>query len=276
MRYITIFVLAIVLAAGCQKTQVAERTKLTDAETHEVFKSERLGEELYLQDVTAARASRMLIQTVGPIPPGVLSGWIVVKDGAKTLTRFIKKTGEDINVMYDVRIDFKGDGIVTKDNLKPLSKTELAMFRARQNAMHVAPGDCTRAYNTAVIEDIESNGWLVYLLAATNKNTIMVGGHTRVSVSPDGNNVTAVTRLYDSCLAIPLPADTNNTGRYALNLGYQAADVPSEIHVYLNRIYGYVINVNTARGLWQVRNGNIYLVRPAENTGQTGKAENKK
>ena len=129
--------MAIVFAGGCQKTYVAvkaEKAKLSDAESREVFKAERLGEELYLQDVIAAKATNMLLQAVGPIKPGELSGWIVVKDGVKHLTRFIKQTGEDINVVYDVRIDVKGNGEVTKDNLRPLSKTEVAMFRARQNA----------------------------------------------------------------------------------------------------------------------------------------------
>jgi len=190
--------MAIAFAGGCQKTYVtteAQKAKLSDAELREVFKAECLGEELYLQDTVAAKASRMLLQTVGPIKPGELSGWIVVKDGAKNLTRFIRQTGENINVIYDVRIDVKGDAEVTKDNLSPLSKTEIAMFLARRNAMRAAPKDCARAYNTAVIEDIDSNSWLVYILAATKENVIVVGGHSRVKVSPDGNNVLAVTPL---------------------------------------------------------------------------------
>ena len=132
------FWMAIIFAGGCQKTYVAveaEKAKLSGAELREVSKAERLGEELYLQDTVAAKASNMLLQVAGPIKPGELSGWIIVKDGAKTLTRFIKQTGEDINVIYDVRIDAKGNAEVTKDNLRPLSKTEIAMFRARQNAI---------------------------------------------------------------------------------------------------------------------------------------------
>ena len=62
----------------------AEKAGLSDAEYREVIKAERLGEELYLQDVIAAKATHMLLQTVGPIKPGELSGWIVVKEGAKT------------------------------------------------------------------------------------------------------------------------------------------------------------------------------------------------
>ena len=49
MRYITFFAMAIIFAGGCQKTYVAveaQKTKLSDAEYREVFKAERLGEEL--------------------------------------------------------------------------------------------------------------------------------------------------------------------------------------------------------------------------------------
>jgi len=165
----------------------------------------------------------------------------------KTLTRFIKQTAEDINVIYDVRLDVKGDGEVIKDNLTPLSKTEIAMFRARQKAMHAAPKDCARGYNTAVMEDIDSNGWLVYILAATKENAVVVGGHSRVKVSPDGNNVLAVTPLYKSCLTIPIPADVNNAKQEALYINYPLADVPSEIHVYLNRLHGYPVYVTTEK-----------------------------
>jgi hypothetical protein len=280
MKYITLFATAIVFAGGCQKTYVAveaKKAKLSDAESREVFKAERLGEELYLQDTVAAKASRMLLQVVGPIKPGELSGWIVVKDGAKTLTRFIRQTGEDINVIYDVRIDVKGDAEVTKDNLTTLSKTEIAMFLARRNAMRAAPKDCARAYNTAVMEDIDSNGWLVYILAATKENVIVIGGHSRVKVSADGNNVLAVTPLYSSCLTVPIPADGNNA-KQALYVTYPVADLPSEIHVYLNRLYGYPVYVATARGNWLVKDGRILLLKPAEKTEpqEINKAQQKK
>ncbi len=266
MRYVTLFVMALLFAGGCQKTHVSEKPKLSDAESREVFKAERLGEELYLQDAVAAKASHILLQKVGPIKPGELSGWIVVKDGAKTLTRFIKQTGEDINVVYDVRIDVKGDSEVAKDNLTPLSKTEIAMFHARQNAMRAAPKNCAKAYNTAVIEDINSSGWLVYILAATKENVIVIGGHSRVTVSPDGNNVLALTPLYKSCLTLPMPPNTKNARQQTFSVSYLVADIPSEIHVYLNRLHGYPIHVVTARGNWLVKDGKISLLKPHEKT----------
>jgi hypothetical protein len=281
MRYITIFAMAIVFAGGCQRKYVAveaEKAGLSDAESREVMKAERLGEELYLQDVIAAKSTDALLRSVGPIKPGALNGWIVVKDGGGNLTRFIKGTGEDVNVVYDVRIDVKGNTEVTKDNLRPLSATEIAMFLARRNAMRAAPKDCARAYNTAVMEDIDSSGWLVYILAATADDVIMVGGHSRVKVSADGKNVLAVTPLYQSCLTLPKPAADKSGQPQAFSVSYPLENVPSEIHVYLNRLHGYPVYVSTAKNAWLVKDGKISLITSAENAGlqETKKAEQQK
>ncbi|MGA2069754.1 MAG: hypothetical protein ABSG97_00245 [Sedimentisphaerales bacterium] len=271
MRYVTLFAMAIVFAGGCQRKYMvveAEKAGLSDAETREAMKAERLGEELYLQDVIAAKATDALLRVVGSIKPGDLNGWIVIKDGGGNLTRFIKGTVEDANVVYDVQIDIKGNARVTKDNLRPLSATEMAMFLARRNAMRAAPKDCARAYNTAVMEDIDSSGWLVYVLAAMAEDVIVVGGHSRVKVSADGKNVLAVTPLYQSCFVLPKPAAGKTGESQALSLSYPIGNVPSEIHVFLNRLHGYPLYVATAKGEWLVKNGKISLIKPVKKTGQ--------
>jgi hypothetical protein len=270
MRYITLFVMVILFAGGCQRKYVtveAEKAGLTDAESREVMKAERLGEELYLQDVVAAKATDMLLRVAGTIKPGDLSGWIVVKDGGGNLTRFVRQTGEDVNVVYDVRIDVKGNAEVTKDNLRPLSATEMAMYLARRNALRAAPRDCSKNYNTAVMEDIDSNGWLVYILAATANDVIVVGGHSRIKVSADGKNVLAVTPLYQSCLTLQKPAAGKSSQSQAFSVDYPVANIPSEIHVYLNILHGYPVYVSTTKSVWLVKDGKISLIRSAEKTG---------
>jgi hypothetical protein len=267
MRYITIFAMAIMFVGGCQKTYMAvdaEKAKLSGAQLQEVSRAERLGEELFMQDTIAAKSSHILMKVAGPIKPGELSGWIIVKEDPKTLTRFIKQTGEDVNAVYDVLLGAKGSAEVAKDNLRPLSKTEIAMFRARQIAIASAPKDCAGAYNTAVIKDTDSEGWLVYVLAAAARNAIVVGGHSRVKVSAGGDNVLSVTPLYKSCLDLPIPADVKSPKDQAFSVIYPVADVPSEIHVYLNRLHGYTVYVTTAKGTWRVRDGRIAIIKKAE------------
>jgi hypothetical protein len=271
MRYVTLVAMAMILAGGCQRKYVAveaEKAGLTDAESREVMKAERLGEELYLQDVIADKATDAMLRVVGPIKPGELNGWIVVKDGGGNLTRFIRQTGEDVNVVYDVRIDIKGNTEVTKENLRPLSATEMAMFLARRNALRAAPKDCAKNYNTAVMEDIDSSGWLVYILAATGEDVVIVGGHSRVNVSADGKTVLAVTPLYQSCLTLQKPAADKTRELQALSVSYPLGNVPSEIHVYLNRLHGYPVYVSTAKGVWLVKNGKISLIKSVEKAGQ--------
>ena len=97
----------------------------------------------------------------------------------------------------------------------------------------------------------------MYILAASDRNVIVVGGHSRVKVSPDGNNVESVTPLYEKCLAMPIPADIKNPKEQAFSVSYPIADVPSEIHVYLNRLHGYTVYVATAKGTWRVRDGEL-------------------
>ena len=53
MRYITLFAMAIIFTGGCQQKYVAveaEKAGLPEAESREVLKAERLGEERYLQE----------------------------------------------------------------------------------------------------------------------------------------------------------------------------------------------------------------------------------
>ncbi len=271
MRYVTLIAMVIVFAGGCQrkyKVVEAEKAGLSDAEKREVMKAERLGEELYLQDIIAAKATDALLRAAGTIKPGELAGWIVVKDGGGHLTRFIRRTGEDVNVAYDVQIDVKGNTRVTKDSLRPLSATETAMLLARRNALLAAPKDCTKAYNTAVMEDIDSSGWLVYVLAATAEDLIVVGGHSRVKVSADGKTILAVNPLYQSCLMLPKPAADKSNQAQALSLGYPVGNIPSEIHVFLNCLHGYPLYVATAKGTWLVKKGQISLIEPVKKTGQ--------
>jgi hypothetical protein len=267
MRYVSLFVMAMLLGWGCKQTYRAVDTAnagLSDVESAEVIRAERLGEALYAQDMVAAKATNMLIQAAGAPKQGIVSGWIVVEEGSGYLTRFIKEAGEDLTVVYDVRIGLKGKGEVLQDNLRPLSEKEAAMFRARQNALRAAPQECTPGYNTVVLEDIDSDGWIVYVLAATKEDAIVVGGHSRVQVTADGRKVISVTPLYKSCLVLEKPAADNVKEPEAFYVSYPLGNVPSEIHVYLNRLHEYPVYVSAAKGNWIVTNGKISVIKRDE------------
>jgi hypothetical protein len=87
-------------------------------------------------------------------------------------------------------------------------------------------------------------------------------------VSADGKNVLAVTPLYQSCLTLQKPAADKARELQAFSVSYPLGNVPSEIHVYLNRLHGYPVYVSTANSVWLVKNGKISLIKSAEKTGQ--------
>jgi hypothetical protein len=278
MKHLALLLLPVLLAAGCKeyyKSINIESTGLSDVESTEVMRAERLGEALYVQDTVAAKATKFLLREAGLPEPGEMNGWIVVAEGNGYLTRFIKEDGENLDVVYDVRINMEGDGKVSRSNLRPLSGTEAAMFRARQNAMRAAPKECSENYNTVTLEDPDSDGWLVYVLAATMEDVIVVGGHSRVKVTADGRKIVSVTRLSKSCLVLEKPNPSKATEPTAFYVSHPAGNIPSEIHVYLNYLHGYEVFVVTARGKWLVMNGKIsVLERSGKKEPQTkGKAD---
>jgi len=253
------FLLIVVsLTAGCKKAEKpvdAEKDRPSDAE---LAKLEHLGEAIYLKDWAAAKSTDILLEKIGQPEPGDVNGWVIINEGNGYLTRFIRQTPQELKVIYDVRIDAIGKGEFWQGNLRPLSDTEKAMFRARQNAARAAPMECADSYNTVVLEDPDSDGWLVYVLAATtDKKTVVVGGHSRVRVSPDGTEVISVIPLYKSCLVAEKPSLEQAEEPTAFYVSFPIADVPSEIHVYLNRLYGYDLYVVTASEKWLVIDGKI-------------------
>jgi hypothetical protein len=67
---------------------------------------------------------------------------------------------------------------------------------------------------------------------------------------------------------LPKPAADKSGQTKALSVSYPIGNVPSEIHVFLNRLHGYPLYVATAKGEWLVKNGQISLIKPVGKTGQ--------
>ena len=140
------------------------------------------------------------------------------------------------------------------------------MFRARQIALQAPRLDCSDRYNTIVLENPDSNDWLVYVLAATVKDEIVVGGHTKVEVSADGRIIVSVTPLSKSCLTMPKPKLEKSKEPIGIAVSHIVGDTPSEIHVYLNYLYTYEMYVGTSKGVWSVKNGRISFLREIQKT----------
>ncbi|MBN1763933.1 MAG: hypothetical protein JW860_01645 [Sedimentisphaerales bacterium] len=95
----------------------------------------------------------------------------------------------------------------------------------------------------------------MYILAATTKpDTIMAGGHYRIKMTPDGNQVKSMEPLSGSCLELTTPP-AYATAVFLTNLtGY---NTPQEIHVYLNYLIDKDIYLFAGSHNWKISSGKI-------------------
>jgi len=219
---------------------------------------------MFEQDVPAARATDELLRRGVERGKTDVIGWLTVPADNGWLVRFIAENNDGYSAVYDVRVPKSGRPIFTE--LSPrehLPQLQAAMFRARQTAIAAVPKNCSDAYNTIVLSDPDfSEGWLVYVLAATRVTDEMVlGGHHRVRVSPDGRSVLQDTALSKSCFRIPPPnpAAGNVVAAYATHL---ISSTPIETHVFVNLLHRRPLLVGTDLGVWGVDEGKIKYIRP--------------
>ncbi|MDF0673885.1 MAG: hypothetical protein P0120_06030 [Nitrospira sp.] len=133
------------------------------------------------------------------------------------------------------------------------------MVRARQLAIEALTERCSDRYNPVMVPGNVAGfkGWAIYLLAATTEpEDIIVGGHVRVDVSEDELKVLQASKLSKSCLQLKATRDT--AGIVVTEL---IAEMPTEIHVYLNLVWQKPIYVSARAGLWKVEGGKILFVK---------------
>ena len=97
---------------------------------------------------------------------------------------------------------------------------------------------------------------LVELLAGTTKpDTVVLGKHYRVIVSPDGRRVEQIIPLSKGILEF-----TKGAGAVALTVSHIVTDYPLETHVFASMLNHVPIYVGTERGVWLVNGDSITLV----------------
>lgn len=98
-----------------------------------------------------------------------------------------KREGNEVKLGY--RVDFlEGKEPQATECLdEPIPENLQRRRRARTTAIEAIPGYDDRPYNFEILDDSDGKGFLVYSLAATkDANEVVVGGHSRVTVSEDG------------------------------------------------------------------------------------------
>ncbi|MBN2693064.1 hypothetical protein JXR93_00250 [bacterium] len=227
---------------------------------------EKLGKQIYQQDIYAAKATDILLEKKGGIEAlqkEKILGWIVIENKTGAIVKFIKEIKGKYIPVYDIKFTSTKNGILTNAKGK-LTKKELAQFKARQTALQSITEFCSPNYNTVVLPNINGKGFLVYALAATTKpNVAVIGGHYRVIVSSDGSKVEKIDKLSKACLVAPTKDNSNNVA--GLVLTHLVSKTPIETHVFLNLLHKQTVYVGTIdKKIWKIDEGKIQQIENIE------------
>ncbi|HVJ29559.1 MAG TPA: hypothetical protein VNA66_04555 [Gammaproteobacteria bacterium] len=219
---------------------------------------EELGRELYRRDMAASVATDVLLAQRLNLDDFPLRGYVVTEDRKGFLVTFVGEYDAEIKAVFDVRPDQKASPRFALAEQRELSKEEAAQFRALNVARREITEPCSDRYNSVVLDDPETDGQIVYLLAASKEpGAIVVGGHYRVTVSASGEEVLAADRLSSACMTAS-PPDKSAGPSVAFVVTHLVSDTPVETHVFLSLLHDEPMVVLTSeKTAWIVIEGDI-------------------
>lgn len=260
MRTAAGFVAALLVLAPAL-AGAAQDAPPTPVEAWPRAKVQRLGQALYDQDIAAARGTDALLARLNGQPPANLAGWIVVGESRDQTVRFLARDGDRVRAAYDIPVRNGRAGEVAEVADAVLPPEQLAMFRARMTAAdNIGPLRCTPRYNAVVLDDPDSDGWLVWLLASTSQpNQLIMTGHYRFRISADGSEVLRRDQLSATCIIQPI--DPAQGQLAALNVSHIVSPEPVETHVFTSLLYRLPVYVVAGDKLYGVEGARIREVR---------------
>lgn len=157
-----------------------------------------------------------------------------------------------------------GNELIQASRSPDRGATDAVRKRARQTAMAALQGHLFKLrYSYVVLNDPEGKRLLVYALGATSKSDeVVLGGHIRVTVSPDGTRVERIdplskTMMVDSERESGLPAGFKMTALYVNQI---VSNKPVETFIYLANLAKRNIYVGTPDGkMWVIKNGKMRI-----------------
>ncbi|RZJ01767.1 MAG: hypothetical protein EON90_01800 [Brevundimonas sp.] len=170
-------------------------------------KVSRIGLEMYKLDTAAWRATDALVASISQDEARTIRGWLIapVEDGLRV--RFYREGQPDPVPGWDVIMKGRVAGPVTPTAEASLAPDELAQARALATARaNIGRLRCSARLNTVIMDDPDSDGWLVWLLTPTpDSGAIPLGGHYRFRISADGGSVLQRDQLSNSCFFADRP-----------------------------------------------------------------------
>lgn len=261
MRIVAI--VAAILLGGASTPSFAQRAP-TPIEEWSLEKVSAMGGAIYRHDVAAWVATDALLDHLAgaPPPPGT-AGWIVVDRADSQLVRFVRDDAGTLKSAFDVIVRGGRAGAVEVGPDVPLSMEEQASFRARRTAIeNIGRLRCSQNLNTVVLEDPDSDGWLVWLLTATTDADIVpMGGHYRFRISADGSTVLRRDMLTNSCLNMQRQPSGDEEHLVALGVTHMVSNGPVETHVFLSLQNRIPILVATDRAIFRIDGADISETR---------------
>ena len=255
---------AALLIGGVARPATAQET-LPDPTPIEEWSHARvgaMGQAIFEQDRAAWVATDALLRQFGGAPPEGLRGWIVAKEAGGQRVRFVRVEGDTLKPGWDVLVRNGRAGRVETVSDGALSGAEAAQFRARTTAaQNIGRLRCSRQLNAVVLDDPESDGWLVWLLTSTNDaNIIPMGGHYRFRVSADGSTVLQRDMLSNACMNMPRAQAGPQGTPVAMVVSQIVSSGPVETHVFLSLQNRTPIYVSAGDNLFEVNGARIRKV----------------
>jgi hypothetical protein len=255
---------AVLLIGGVARPATAQET-LPDPTPIEEWSHARvgaMGQAIFEQDRAAWVATDALLRQFGGAPPEGLRGWIVAKEAGGQRVRFVRVEGDTLKPGWDVLVRNGRAGRVETVSDGALTDAEAAQFRARTTAaQNIGRLRCSRQLNAVVLDDPESDGWLVWLLTSTNDaNIIPMGGHYRFRVSADGSTVLQRDMLSNACMNMPRAQAGPQGTPVAMVVSQIVSSGPVETHVFLSLQNRTPIYVSAGDNLFEVNGARIRKV----------------
>jgi len=222
---------------------------------------EKLGREMYRLDQDAWKGTDILVAAHPheELTAQKLRGWIVISRGDADVVRFIHEGPNGPELFYDVTFPNGSPPVLTVPTDRALGGEERAMYDARTLALRNTDRKCSDTYNTVVLKDPERDGWLVWVMAATksDRDAVILGGHTRFTMSADGNSIRQKDALSQSCQQYSRAKGPN--GETAEIISTEVVSlVPLETYVFASLSYKIAIRVGTNDGkAWMIEDGNL-------------------
>lgn len=249
---------------GAAKSGVSPVKPLNEQEKVHVAQVEADGRLIYEKDVRAAHASDLLLSKIKPSDFPNFVGWVTYPNEHDFTVSFYERDGEEFTVIADVVYTGAGEPRLDLAPSRVPSGDEVSMLKARLSALERGTNSCSDRFNTVVIPSQNPEAWDVYVLAATtNPDVIVVGGHTRVTVSKASSEVMEVMSLSRSCLVLDKSEKNPSKGGSlaAFVVSHIVSPMPVEIHPYINLLHGITLIVMSERGPWQVDSGKLEQIQ---------------